>query len=260
MEAQRLKGKTAVITGAGSGIGKAISLRFAREGANIVCADIDIESARVTARGVEELGPKALAVKVDVSSAADIDALVKRVYETEWIEQVDLLCNNAGISTSASISSMSEELWDKTFAVNAKSVFLMTKAFVRKMRRNKAPKGQIRGKIINTASIRGKVGRANLSAYSASKGAVVSFTQAAARELGSRKITVNCICPGTIYTAIWGDTKPEQIANFSEPANPGMPMPGMPEDVANVAYFLASDDSNYLTGQALNCTGGMHFC
>ncbi|MHA1734351.1 MAG: SDR family NAD(P)-dependent oxidoreductase [Promethearchaeota archaeon] len=258
-ECQRLKGKVCVVSGAGSGIGKATALLFAHHGADVVCADINLETAKQTAAEIEALGRKALAVEVDISNSEMVDNLVKKVYET--FPQVDVLFNNAGIgnATVKGFMTVTEEEWDRIFSINAKGTFLMTKAFAKKMRRNKTErKDQVRGKIINNASARGKVGKPLLAPYSASKAAIIRFSQAIASDLGSRKITINCVCPGTIYTNIWGDTEPDKIAGFGGEVALFRKV-GMPEDVANVVLFLASSDSDFMTGQALNVSGGQIF-
>lgn len=258
-ECKRLNGKVAVVSGAGSGIGKATALLFAHQGADVICADINLDTAKETATEIEKLGQKALAVKVDISKADEVNNLVKETYTV--FPQVDILFNNAGIgnATVKGFMTVTEEEWDRIFAINVRGTFLMTKAFAKKMRKNKtASKDAIRGKIINNASARAKLGKPLLAPYSASKAAIVRFSQAISSDLGNRKITINCVCPGTIYTNIWGETKPEQIANFGGDVALFRKV-GMPEDVANVVLFLASSDSDFMTGQALNVCGGQVF-
>ncbi|GAB4306527.1 MAG: (S)-acetoin forming diacetyl reductase [Promethearchaeota archaeon] len=259
IEGRRLLDKVCVVSGAGSGIGKATALLFARHGAHVVCADVNEDTAKQTAAEVEALGRRALAVRVDVSKSDEVDRLVEKTHEK--FPQVDVLFNNAGIGNSSvkGFLSVTEEEWDRIFAVNVKGVFLMTKAFVKKMRRNKtATKDGIRGKIINNASARGKLGKPQLAPYSASKAAVIRFTQAIAADLGNRRITINAVCPGTIYTNIWGNATPEQVAGFGGEVALFRKV-GFPEDVARVVLFLASSDSDFMTGQAINVCGGQVF-
>lgn len=252
-----LDGKNLVVSGAASGIGRAIAVRGAQEGANIVIIDLNETGARETARLVENEGRKSLVLIRDVGTSENVKAIVKETFQV--FPRIDVLVNNAGIGGTnlAKVTRLKEEDWDRIFTVNIKSIFLMCKYFLRQMEKNEAPRDQIRGKIINTASQRGKTGGAGLSAYSASKAAVISFTQSLAKEVGRKRITVNCICPGTIYTGIWGDASMDQIKGFGGEVPLKYKKVGLPEDVAGVVMFLASKDADWMTGQALNITGGM---
>ena len=255
----RLKDKNVLITGAGSGIGKATAILFAKEGANVAVNDINEENVKETAEKIKALGRKTLILVADVTNSNEVKDMVKKYYET--FDQLDVLVNNAGIGGNfSSIMRTKEEIWDRTMNINAKSVFLVTKYFVKHMKKNKAPVDQLRGKIINMASMRGKVGRKNLGAYSASKAAVVSLTQTLAQELGNLRITCNAICPGLIHTPIYGNISKEDLAGSSLPTCLGKFKPvGDPEDVAKVALFLASNDSDFTTGQSFPVSGGQSF-
>jgi NAD(P)-dependent dehydrogenase (short-subunit alcohol dehydrogenase family) len=255
---KRLMGKNAFITGAGSGIGQAIALRFAREGANVAINDLKAETAEKTAREVEALGVKSMVLPADVSDSDQVQALAEK-YFAEW-GKLDVLVNNAGIGgTMSPVSLMKEATWDRAMNINLRSVFLVSKYFAKRMVKAKVPEDQLRGKIINIASVRGKLGRANFGEYSASKSGEVSLTQTLALELGKSRITVNTICPGLILTPIYGKISAEQLAKNNPPPALAYKPVGMPEDVAGAAFFLASSDSDWITGQSLLVCGGQHF-
>ena len=255
---KRLLGKNVFITGAGRGIGRAIALRFAREGANVAINDIDPEIGEKTAKDIEDLGVKSLFIPGDVSDKDIVVGMVEKYFE--HFEQLDILVNNAGIGAHfIGLIHLKEEDWDRTIDINLKGVWLVTKYFVKKMKRNKAPRDQLRAKIINIASMGGIRGRAALGAYCASKFGVIGLTQTFARELGRSRITVNAICPGVIDTAIYGSISKEGLAGSSDPVCLKYKPVGDPEDVAKVAFFLASSDSDYTSGQCIGCSGGMVF-
>ncbi|MHA1821531.1 MAG: SDR family NAD(P)-dependent oxidoreductase [Promethearchaeota archaeon] len=252
---KRLLGKNVLITGAGSGLGKAIALRFAREGANIAINDLNVENAEATQQEVEKLGVKSMLLTGDVSDAEVVKGLVKKYYEN-W-EYLDVLVNNAGVGATASqIISMAEEKFDRIQRINVRSVFLMSKYFGKKMRKRKTDPDKLRGKIINMSSMRGLKGRANFGAYSVSKAGVLSLTQTLAIELGKYRITVNAICPGLIHTPIYGNISYEDLASMGDPICLNYKKVGLPEDVAGAAFFLASDDSNWITGAYIPVSGG----
>ncbi|MHA1230009.1 MAG: SDR family NAD(P)-dependent oxidoreductase [Candidatus Helarchaeota archaeon] len=255
---KRLFGKNALVTGAGDGIGRAIALRFAREGANIAINDINEENANNTANEIRKLGQEAKVYIADVSNSEQVKNMAKNIFKD--FEQIDILVNNAGVGANyVSIIHMKEEDWDRIININLKGTFLVTKYIARKMIKNKAPRDKLRGKIINIASLAGRRGRAGFGPYSASKFGVIGLTQTLARELGRYRITANAICPGLIHTKIYGSISIEGLAGSSDPVSLLYKPVGMPEDVANVAFFLASSDSDYITGQSIIVSGGMYF-
>lgn len=243
----QLKDKVAVITGAGSGIGRATALLFAQEGAKVVVADYSDEGGEETVKQIEEKGGKATFVRVDVSQAADVQKMVKAA--TDKYGRLNILYNNAGIEgPSAPTGNLSEADWDRVLSVNLKGVFLGSKYAIPQMLK------QGSGVIINTASIAGLVGFNNMPAYCASKGGVISLTKAMALEYAKNNIRVNCICPGVIRTPMLNRTpspaveamvKREPIGRFGEP-----------EEIAQAALYLASDRSSFITGTALIVDGG----
>jgi len=244
-----LAGKTALITGAGRGIGRAIALRFAQEGANVAITDIRITDeveefiAQLNAMGVK---PKAY-----TSSAADFDDAHKTVEAVAAdFGAIDILVNNAGITRDGLLMRMTEEQWDMVINVNLKSAFNLTHAVTPIMMRQRS------GSIINMASVVGVSGNAGQANYSASKAGMIGLAKSTAKELGSRGIRANAIAPGFIITdmtnALSEDVKKQWAAQI--PLRRG----GTPEDVAGVATFLASDLSAYVSGQVIHCCGGMN--
>jgi len=248
----KLKNKVALITGAGSGIGRATAILFAKEGAKVVVADIAKEAAEETVKLIKEAGGDAIFALADVTKASDVQKMIETA--VNHYGRIDILFNNAGVNIMAPISETSEELWDKIISINLKGVFLGCKYAAPVMIK------QGGGVIINTASTFAFVGALNFSAYCASKGGVAAFTRALALELAPYKIRVNCICPGTIETPlvrqIWEKSgKPEEMRESRLKLHP-IGRLGKPEDVANAALFLASDDSSFITGTALFVDGG----
>jgi 3-oxoacyl-[acyl-carrier protein] reductase len=243
-----LEGKTAVITGGSRGIGKGIALRFAAEGANIAITNItDSEEFAATVREVSALGVKAKGYVSDASVYVDAENVIDEIVKD--FGSVDILVNNAGITRDTLLMRMTEEQWDQVLTVNLKSVFNLTKAAIRPMMKQK------NGSIINMSSVVGVSGNAGQANYSASKAGIIGFTKSVAKELGSRNVRCNAIAPGFILTEMTGklpeDVKSDWIAKI--PLRRG----GVPEDVANVAIFLASDLSSYVTGQTISVCGGM---
>ncbi|URW80684.1 3-oxoacyl-[acyl-carrier-protein] reductase [Xiashengella succiniciproducens] len=244
-----LEGKTAIITGAARGIGKAIAVRYAQEGCNIAFTDLAInESAEQTEKEIAALGVK---VKGYASNAANYDDTMRVVEEiVKEFGRVDILVNNAGITKDGALKRMTEDQWDAVIAVNLKSVFNFTKAVQPIMWK------QAGGSVINMSSVVGVSGNANQINYSASKAGIIGFTKSAAKEMGVRGIRHNAVAPGFIITEMTG-VLPEDVKKAWEAQIP-MKRGGTPEDVANVCVFLASDLSSYVTGQVINVCGGMN--
>ncbi|MGQ1946549.1 3-oxoacyl-[acyl-carrier-protein] reductase [Geofilum sp. OHC36d9] len=244
-----LEGKTAVITGAARGIGKAIALRFAAEGCNIAFTDLVInEAAQETEKEIAALGVK---VKGFASNAANYDDTHKVVADiVKEFGRIDVLVNNAGITKDGALKRMTEDQWDAVIAVNLKSVFNFTKAVQPVMWK------QAGGSVINMSSVVGVSGNANQCNYSASKAGIIGFTKSAAKEMGVRGIRHNAVAPGFIITDMTG-ALPEDVRKAWESQIP-MRRGGTPDDVANTCVFLASDLSSYVTGQVIHVCGGMN--
>jgi len=243
----KLKGQTAFVTGGAQGIGKSICLLLAKEGANIVVSDINIDSATQTAKELEALGVKAMAVKSNVAKYDDMAEALKAA-QTQF-GKVDILVNNAGITRDTLIMRMKEEDWDLVISINLKGVFNGIKAVSPIMMKQRS------GRIINIASIVGQMGNAGQANYSASKGGVIALTKTAARELASRGVTVNAIAPGFIDTDM---TKvlPEDVKDKLKAQIP-MGTLGSPDDIAKAVVFLCAD-APYITGQVIAINGGMY--
>ena len=244
-----LDNKVALITGAGRGIGKAIALRFAQEGCNIAFTDIALND--VVMETEKELAALGVKVKAYASNAANFEETHQVVDEiVKDFGRIDILVNNAGITKDTALKRMTEEQWDAVINVNLKSVFNFTKAVQPVMWK------QAGGSVINMSSVVGVSGNANQCNYSASKAGIIGFTKSAAKEMGVRNIRHNAIAPGFIITAMT-NALPEDVRKQWESLIP-LRRGGTPEDVANVAFFLASDLSSYVTGQVIHCCGGMN--
>ena len=254
-----LTDKIAIVTGIGAGMGKAIALRFAREGAHIVGAEIDAASGQQTAAEVGAHDRRCLLVQTDMGKVADINAMVAKGIET--FGQIDIVVNNAGVTKSLGFFDVTEADWDWMHSVNAKGVFFCMQAVAREMvKRNQ-------GRIINIASIAGKGfrGTSNIS-YAGSKGAVIAMTRIGASQLAKYNINVNAICPGATRTTLY-DRIMKQIteregltdAQVIERMDASIPLrrSNTPDDIANMAAFLASDEARNITGQSFNVDGGL---
>lgn len=249
----KLDKRVAVVTGSGRGIGKQIALTLAREGASIVLSAISrMPEMEATVQEIKNLGQKVIAVKTDVSNKEEVKRLIDTAIST--FKRIDILVNNAGMAQRASLLEMTEEQWDSVINVNLKGVFLCTQAAAKYMAEQKY------GKIINIASVDG-IGSVspNRVNYGASKGGVVQFTKNCAGELGAFGINVNAIAPGLIVTDLTSTGRtPEEFKQFLEERKKLSLLGrlGNPQDIANVALFLASDDSSYITGQIIVSDGG----
>ena len=253
-----LEGKVALITGAGSGIGKAVALRLARDGADIVAADIDLETAGATADEVRALGRGALDVQVDVRYVSQIQAMVDAAVER--YDRIDILVPCAGIVQQRRMLEITEAEWDRIFDINCKGLFFTNQLVARQMVRQKG------GAIVNISSGSGRGPRPFHVHYAASKAAVISITRSMAAGLAADGIRVNAICPGVVETRMWDQIDREMVTEFGQPMGEyrrqrlaGIPLGRLetPEDVANAVAFLVSEDASYITGQALNVDGGM---
>lgn len=244
-----LEGKTAVITGAARGIGKAIALRFAAEGANIAFTDLAYnESVQALETELSAMGVKAKGYASNAANFADTTEVVGKIMQD--FGRIDVLVNNAGITRDTLLMRMTEEQWDLVINVNLKSVFNFTKIVQAIMLKQKS------GSIINMSSVVGVSGNAGQSNYSASKAGIIGFTKSIAKELGSRNIRCNAIAPGFIITEMTA-ALPEEVRNAWAEKIP-LKRGGTPEDVANTSLFLASDLSSYVSGQVINVCGGMN--
>ena len=244
----KLDGKVALVTGGAQGIGKAIALCLAREGADVAVSDINLEKARETCREVEALGQKALALGGSVAEAKAAEAMVEKTVET--FGGLDILVNNAGITRDGVLLRMKEEDWDLVLSVNLKGAYLCTKAALRTLIKRKG------GKIINIASVTGQMGNAGQSNYAASKAGLIGFTKSVAREYASRNIQVNAVAPGFIDTAM-SQAIPQKEREMLIRVIP-MERLGTAEDIAGAVLFLSSPSADYITGQVLNVNGGMY--
>jgi meso-butanediol dehydrogenase/(S,S)-butanediol dehydrogenase/diacetyl reductase len=251
----KLEGKVALVTGGGRGIGRGIVLALAREGADTAIVGVTPPNAERVMEEVKKLGRRAIAIKADVTKWDQVQAMVKRTIEE--LGQLDILVNNAGAITVAPIEQITEEDFDRVMAVNVKGTFLCSKAVVPYMKQSGG------GKIINLSSTAGKEGGINITHYSASKFAIVGFTNSLAKELGLYNITVNAICPGVVNTDMWdiicpgmklpGESRDDTFQRLLTAWVPiGRPL--TPEEMGSLAVFFATNDG--VTGQSWNVDGG----
>ncbi|WP_447599558.1 3-oxoacyl-[acyl-carrier-protein] reductase [Nitrospira sp. Nam80] len=242
-----LQGRVAVVTGAAQGIGRAIAEALARDGADVAVADLDAGRSQETVAAVQQLGRRALNVKVNVADWNDAKAMVDQVIK-EW-GKVDILVNNAGITRDGLLLRMKEEDWNLVLQVNLNGTFHCTKAALQPMTKQRY------GRIVNIASIVGVMGNVGQANYAASKAAVIGFTKTVAREYASRAVTVNAVAPGFIDTAMTQGLSPD----VKEVLQKQIPLGrlGQPGDIAAAVRFLASDEAAYITGQVLHVNGGM---
>lgn len=242
-----LENKVAIVTGSGRGIGRAVALKLANAGANVVICDINEEDAKKTSKEIEKLGRKSMAFKVDVSKFEDAENMVQKVLDN--FKQVDILVNNAGITRDNLLMRMSDADWDLVLKVNLTGVFNFTKAVIRPMMKNRS------GKIVNVASIIGIMGNAGQANYAASKAGVIGFTKSIAKEVASRNINVNAIAPGFIKT----DMTEKLSEDIQKQMMDQIPLKkfGTVDDVSELVLFLASDLSSFITGEVIKIDGGM---
>jgi meso-butanediol dehydrogenase/(S,S)-butanediol dehydrogenase/diacetyl reductase len=255
----KLDGKVALVTGGGQGLGEGIAKKLAEAGCNIAVADINKENAEKVAKDIEAMGRKAIAVEVDVTDWEQVQNMVKETVEE--LGGLDIAVNNAGVISIKPVEELTEADWDHVLNVNTKGVFLCAKAEIPYLKK------QEWGRIINTASIAGKMGFPDLAHYSASKFAVVGFTNALAKELAKTKITVNAICPGIIGTQMWygdkglaakwkgEDETMEQSWQRNQEALIPQGVAQTPEDMGDLAVYIAT--APHVTGQAVAVDGGM---
>ena len=243
----QLANQIAVVTGAGRGIGRAIALKFAAEGADVVVVSRTQENSEKVAAEIRALGRKAWAFAVDVADSAAVSAAAEKILTETG--KVDILVNNAGVTRDGLVMRMSDADWDTVLDTNLKGAFLFTKAFSRGFAKQRS------GRIINISSVIGLVGNPGQCNYAASKAGLIGFTQSCARELAGRGVTVNAIAPGFIETDMTSELNEELKANILRTIPLGKF--GAAEDIANAAAFLASPGARYVTGQVLTVDGGM---
>ncbi len=242
-----LKDKVAIVTGGGRGIGKEIAMVLAGEGCNLALCDVNPEVLASTQKEIEGLGRQCLTGIVDVTKSDQVESFIQKTLDK--FQKIDILVNNAGITKDTLLVRMSEQDWDAVLGVNLKGAFNCTKAAAKVMMKQRD------GRIVNMASIIGLIGNAGQANYAASKGGLIAFTKTVAKELASRNVRANAIAPGFIQTDMTAKL-PDNVKNEMLKHVP-MGKMGTVRDVANLALFLVSDDSSYITGQVITVDGGM---
>jgi NAD(P)-dependent dehydrogenase (short-subunit alcohol dehydrogenase family) len=268
----RHKGKIAIITGSGQGIGRGVAQRFAQEGAYVIVAEFNKANAEEVAKEIAASGPEALAYPVDIGDTVQVEQMVRDV--VAHFGRIDILVNNAGMSRPAKLFELTPELWDPVHQVNQRGLFFCLQAVAKQMVEQipEAVKEAGRadrsyGKIVNFSSVAGRSGRPFDAAYSATKWAVISITQSAAAYLAPYNINVNAVCPGMVITPMWENIDKVQgvqrqglqPGEWIRKSIEGIPLKRVatPEDIAAAVSFLCSSDADYITGQALNVDGGV---
>ncbi|MBU3217566.1 3-oxoacyl-[acyl-carrier-protein] reductase [Clostridium estertheticum] len=243
-----LKGKTAVVTGASRGIGRAIALKLAKDGANVVVNYRNsVDAVQKVVKEIEALGVKVLAIQADISSYTDVENMIKK--SVEEFGSIDILVNNAGITKDGLLMRMKEADFDSVIDINLKGAFNCTRHVAAIMLKQRS------GRIINISSVSGLTGNAGQVNYSAAKAGIIGMTKSVAKEFGSRGVTCNAVAPGYIQTDMTEDL-PAKVKDTIMGTIP-LKRLGRPEDVANVVAFLATDEAAYITGQVINVDGGM---
>ncbi|MEI6862846.1 MAG: 3-oxoacyl-[acyl-carrier-protein] reductase [Candidatus Omnitrophota bacterium] len=242
-----LKDKVSVVTGGARGIGREIALLFARNGSDIALLDVNADALEATRKEIESIGRSCLVSVVDVTKGAEVDVFIQKTLDK--FKKIDILVNNAGITRDGLLVRMSEADWDAVLGVNLKGAFNCTRAVSKIMMKQRD------GRIVNMASIIGIMGNAGQANYAASKGGLIAFTKTVAKELASRNVRANAIAPGFIQTDMTAKLTEEVKSEMLKHIPLGKL--GTPADVANLALFLASDDSAYITGQVVQVDGGM---
>jgi len=250
----KLRGRTALVTGAGQGIGRAIALALAREGAQVAVLDVVKENADAVRREIEALGVKGLALVVDLRRRAEVERAIAELI-AQW-GQLDIVVNNAGWDRMQPFLESEEDTWDKIIGINFKGTLYVLKAALPHMIQRAAG-----GRVITIASDAGRVGSSNEAVYAGTKGALIAFSKTIAREVARHGITVNVVCPGITETALLQGMREESPKNARVIEAIGRAIPlgrtGQPEDIAAAVAFLASPEANYITGQTLSVSGGL---
>jgi meso-butanediol dehydrogenase / (S,S)-butanediol dehydrogenase / diacetyl reductase len=257
-----LQEQVAIVTGAASGIGRAIALRLSREGAAVVAADLDGKAAEGLVREIVNQGMRGLGIEADIAVEKDVEGMIRETLRN--FGQVDILVNNAGIGTTGLIIDHTVDDWEKSMSVNLKGTFLCSRAAAKEMIPRK------KGRIVNISSIGGKEGEEFIGGYCASKFGVIGLTQVMAKELGRHRITVNAVCPGYIWTPMWekmalwfkenfpvlAGKSPEEIFEARVKSVTPLRRPQTGEDIASLVAFLVSEEAKNINGQSINVDGG----